>query len=67
MSERVEYGVRCNRETFWPKWNNWIAWSRVGRWALAHWLAWSSDPFGEMYDCGKHRVIKRTITEEAIP
>lgn len=66
MSERVEYGVACHVETFWPRWNNWLASFRAGRWMLAQWLARESESLDEIYACGPHRVVKRTITEEAI-
>ena len=67
MSGRVEYGVGCDIEDFWPKWDNWLAWTRIGRWYLAYWLAGQCDALHEDYGCGPHRVIKRTITEEEVP
>jgi hypothetical protein len=56
---RYEYGVQCKMETFWPKWDNWLARYRVGRWLLAQWLAWDMEPNSGIYDCGPHRVVRR--------
>ena len=63
MNVRVEYGVRCAMETHWPAWSgdNWMAWTRVGRWMLAHWLAWESKTLDRLYACGPHTVVRRTI------
>ena len=63
---RVEYGVKCKRQTYWPTWSNWLDSFRAGRWVLAHLLAWDMEANSDIYACGPHRVVRRTTpTPEA--
>ena len=63
---RVEYGVECGVETYWPVWTGPFSRFRVVRWFMTRWLAWDCDMLNDLYGCGKHRVVKRTITERVL-
>ena len=60
---KVEYGIKCRIETFWPQWSQWnvLSWFRIGRWYLARWLAKEADTMNKQFawDCGTHTVVRR--------
>lgn len=68
VSERVEYGVQCRVETYWPQWTGPLARFRWWRWLMTRWLVWDSNVpwFTAKHGCGKHVVVSR-ITRFPVP